>query len=119
MLAFRLPEEIPNQTGQLLNAAQRADGQPFHLSLVGDQLARHLAFDVRPCLFVRIQMRRVWRQEKQLELAVLFGDEALHRRGLVDGVDIDDEKDGLFGAGQEPLEERDEDIRINRSFIGS
>lgn len=56
-------------------------------------------------------------QEKQLEPAVLFGDEALHRRRLVDGVTADDEKDGLFGADQEPLEERDEDSRINHPFM--
>jgi hypothetical protein len=46
-----------------------------------------------------------------------IGDEALHRRRLVAGVAIDDEKDGLIGADQEPLEERAEDVRINRSFM--
>jgi len=86
-LAFRLAEEISDQAGQFLNAAQRADGQPFHLSLVGDQFARLLAFDVRLPAEIMLKKWRPGSIGKELRLvgaspARLHGCARGHRRNI-------------------------------------
>jgi hypothetical protein len=100
ILALRLPEKTLYHGGQLLNAAQSAQCQALHVVFVDDKLARHFAFDVRPDLLIRIQVRRVRWQKEQFQLTLLVGDKALHCRRLMDGMPVDDQKDGLGSAYQ-------------------
>lgn len=76
--ALGVVKEGFHQFGQFLDAAQCAGGcQTLHLVDGLDELSRDLSFDVRPDLLVGVELRRVWRQGEELELAVLRRDEVL------------------------------------------
>ena len=105
ILALGLLKEGFHQCGQFLYAAQSAEGQPFHFVLGLHELPGNLAFDVSPDLLVRIQLRRIRRQVKELEHAVLRLDKSLDQLRLVNRMTIDNQEDWPAGTDQQALEE--------------
>ena len=57
-----------------------------------------LVFQVVPYQFIRIQLGRVRWQIVEFKVSVLFFNKALHGLGLVSGMTVDNEENGLYGA---------------------
>ena len=59
ILTLALLEKRPHQIREFLYPVKRGQGELLHLVFGQHQLARDLAFHMRPDHFVRVQMRRV------------------------------------------------------------
>ena len=57
--ALVMPKERSDEVRQFLDAAQRAQSQPFHLVLGLDEPTADTPLDMRPDLFVRVELRRI------------------------------------------------------------
>ena len=117
ILTFGLAKERFHQLGQFLDPAQSAEGQPLHFVFGLHQLPGDLALDVRPDLFVRVQLRRVRRQVEQFEPAVLSLDKGLDQLRLVNRMTIDNQEHRLRCPDHQALEEFPEDFRVYRALM--
>ena len=71
LLTLRLAKEGFHQFGQFLDSAQSAERQPLRFVLGLHKLPANLVFDMRPSLFIRVELGRVRWQVEQLQHAVL------------------------------------------------
>ena len=115
ILALGLGKEGFHQGGQFLDPAQSADCRQPHLDFGLHQLTRDLAFDMRPDLFIWIQLRRVRRQIEGF--AVLRNNEFLDQHCLVDRVTINDQEDRSRLANQQAFQKFPEDVGLDRSIV--
>jgi len=104
-----MPKERSDQVRQLLDSAQGAQSQPLHLVLGLDELAADASLDKRPDLLVGVELGRVRRQEKQLQLTALAFDVLLHHGGLVHRMSIDHHEHRIRCAHHQALQESLED----------
>lgn len=78
-------KESTHEVGKFLQMAQSTNEHPRQLDLVLRNPLGHTPLDVVPNLFVRIELRRLRRQEKQFQPAFLCGNEIPHQLRLVRG----------------------------------
>src|ERR1022692_5029841 len=94
-----------------LQTAHGGDNLTFEVCLTGHNHATYrVSFQVLPYQFIRIAIRRIRRQEEQLQSAAECFDERLGLFRPMSGASIRSEENSAFRAGQQPLEE------LNKNF---
>ena len=83
------------------------------LLTVDDLFTDVVVFDVAPNRLIRIQLRRVRRQEEQLEFAVKTLDILANATSMVNRVIIEDQENRLVSVLYQSLEETEKRISVH------
>jgi len=117
MSAFRFPEEGFDEFGQFLDAPQCSQRHFLHFLFALYKPVGNVVFDMRPGHLIRIQLRRVGRQEKQTQLPLGAVHKRLDRFRAMTGTTIDNQKHRAFGSDQQAFEKLKEHTRRHRAFV--
>jgi hypothetical protein len=106
-------EEGTNLLRVPLQASQGGDNLGFEVGFIRhDHPAHGVGLQMLPYKFVRITIRRVWREEEQLQLAAERLDKGFGLFRPMRGTSIDDQENLARLANQQPFEKFDKDVRI-------
>ena len=112
ILCFRRLKERSDVGWSFLHPAQSAQNGLLHLRRAGDDFAaQDVVFQIVPDQFVGVQLRRVGRQEEQPQAGRDGFGKLSDHHGFVRGMPVDNQKDGLAPAVDQPLQVFDKDFR--------
>jgi len=105
-----MPKKPSHDLWKSLKALERPLSEAPHADFVERHLLRHAFLGAFPRLLVRIELRRVRRQEVQFQHAVGGRDVFAHQLRFVNRMTIDTQENGLRRAEHELFEEGTEPI---------